>query len=206
MARNHYAKLHGLRVDLSGDTGALADRCGKDAPCRNQTDQPERIGLVHAGKGKHPGSIVCASCGRHLSWIGHQQLKAIAAANSVTLPETGDVTCPTCHKPAPHVVCGGEVQHACCGLWSTGGRPLETSETWAARRNALGAFQRLIEREALSRDAAYQHLAAQMGINRKEAIISAMDEGRAVRALDAIAAIRQRLGSMVKPGEVIDHG
>jgi hypothetical protein len=206
MAQNIYAALHGERVSLGGTSGPLQARCYNSAVCRYRGDAGATHGEIAPGAGMHPARLICAECRHHLSWLGHAQLQAIAAAKGIHLTTARVVRCPVCDGPAPFEVVGGDVTHKCCGLWSTGGRPLASMGTWEARREALAAFAAFLNAEEMPRDHAYRLLSDQMQLSSGDRLISGLPENIARAVPAALGHIRERLGRRVNDGEVIDNG
>lgn len=90
MALEPYARLQGKRVALSGDAGPFAMRCPLTQECTTRTGQVRGgEGVVSPGSGPHLASVRCATCGRHLSWIGRAHLDALAAEHGISVPVVG---------------------------------------------------------------------------------------------------------------------
>ncbi len=74
MAQDKYAAVRGMKVATGGKNGPFQ-------ACRRCDS---REGIVGPGISTHPGHLMCAGCGRHLSWIGASHMDALLA--SVQMP------------------------------------------------------------------------------------------------------------------------
>ena len=70
MAHNHYAPL-------DGDVVATGELTGPFRSCPACDHRRARIETKSSGF--HPASLVCTSCGGHVSWLGRDHLAALLA-------------------------------------------------------------------------------------------------------------------------------
>jgi hypothetical protein len=86
-----------------------------------------------------------------------------------------DVVCPKCGSKAKCSNTKFGVRSYCCDLWSWGGKPLVDGNTHEARKLAHISFDRLWELYGYTRGEAYEALAEEMGLDKKDCHISLMD-------------------------------
>lgn len=102
-------------------------------------------------------------------------------------------TCPECgSQPRPKKTRFGP-RYDCCGLTAWGNKPLTDQATRDARRAAHAAFDPIWEDGLVDRDAAYELLAAELGVPEPEAHMNEMVRELAERVPEAAARIRERL-------------
>lgn len=80
-----------------------------------------------------------------------------------------------------------------CDTWAWGEAPLADAATHAARKKAHDSFDRLWKRGPLSRTAAYQALAAELGIAKEACHMKLMDRETAEAVPLAVKKIREAL-------------
>lgn len=104
--------------------------------------------------------------------------------------------CPVCGQPAQATTTRYGKRHACCGLWSWGGKPLTDGATHAARITAHDVFDALWRgpTKVTRRSHAYKLLRCELDIEEDECHMAQMDLATASRVPAAVERIRARLG------------
>lgn len=85
------------------------------------------------------------------------------------------VICPTCRKKVTPVSTSYGERHACCGLWSWGGKPLVSAEVHELRKRAHAVFDPIWKEGQMPRSEAYRQLSIETGIKRKKCHIAMMN-------------------------------
>ena len=114
---------------------------------------------------------------------------------------TMTILCPTCGRRPLRLTTKYGLRLQCCGLWAWGECPLADAATHAARLDAHQAFDTLWRLHLVTRTEAYELLADELRLSRRDCHMKTVTKEVAAQVPAAVARIKARLAQELEgPG------